>query len=479
MKKLIIILAAIFVLIAGAATGVAIYSNQPKVVARNAVLGAISNFIEREEIEPFANMLDGGSLELDANIDLGIFAIDPFSASGKLYFSDDALMIKDFSAKTGDIDISGEAYFSSELSYVTSADILGGSYGAVRGEMSDTFRSNSFWRNKLLTAEEVEHLDSLLGAYDAGADGKLERDLEKYTKKYSKILIKAFEEEARYKVETEKVKIGGERVKVRVVSVSIDEEGMYEIAKTLCNELKNDKELRKAVSDYSGDNISAYDEMLVAFEARINDYAPTPDYKYVVKIMTPKLSSRLLRLEISKKYEDENYPVLELDVGKKGIKKTDRISFIANGETVEYRITENSSKEYKAKVSLSYDGEAETILKISIDKKDDTFKLSSSLYDFEISGGLVKKGRVLTVAPDFIRLGDVSVRDLDITFVIKEKDKMPKSLKKDEVRTVFEIPSNKLKNILYRFGIEVEDGSEVEGPGGSGEGFLGDDDEIE
>lgn len=442
MKKIIILLAAIFVLIVGTATGVAIYSNQPKVVARNAIFGAISGFFEREEIEPVIDMLDGGSLELDAEVDTHIFAIEPFSARGKIYFSDEAVALNGFSAKVGEQTFAADAYFSHDLSYVINNDVLGGTYGVVRGRMAETFKKNSFWRNKLLTENQIEELGSLLASYDSGKYEKFEDDIEKYFEKYLKILIKEVEEKATYATSTEKNEADGKQIEVRAVCVSIDENGKREIAQALYDELKNDVGLRELLSGSIG-NSFFYEDALKSLENVLNNGQEGDGGAVNIKIITPKLSARLLRIEIS----DGGESVFTLDAGKKGIKKTDKIA-VTLGEEMAFELT--------------------------VDKKNDTFRLCVPTNNFEISGGIARKGRTLTLTPDYVKLGGVSVRNLDVTLVVKGKDKMPAPLEKDEVKTIFEFPSNDLKNILYKFGMDFPNDND-----GTGEGFLGDDDEID
>ena len=411
-KKSIIVLLSIAVLVVATVVGLLIYNNHPKVVARNAIINVLLDFCKREEIEPVLKMLDGGSLELDADVKMAF--LGSLKASGKIYFADDEVMISNLKAMAGELEISADAYFGEDLSYVTNDDLLGGSYGMIRGEMVSSFQNNSFWRDQLLSDDQERELCDRLEYYDSGKDKDFEKDLKKYTQKYLKLLVKTVEKNAVYSSETV------EEGELRAVYISISEEGMLEIAKTLYDELKNDSKLREDLCDYLGKDTSAYDEMLDG----LNKYVEGGGKALHVKIITPKHSATLLSLEA----RGESGSAFTIDTYGLGIKNTNKITVT---------VGENS------------------VMEMSVNKEDNTFKLSSSSPRLEITGELVKDGETMTVTPTYIRIGDISLKKPRISLVINEKDKMPEPLKREDVKTIFEIPSDKLENVLHKLGIEV------------------------
>ena len=473
MKKWIIALVITLTVGAGAATGATIYNNQPEVVVRNAMIGAIDDLLERDEISPVVNMLEKGSLEVKADVDMkalgAVAGIDGIKAGGKLYFSDDAFMIDNLNVKAGELDLSADAYIGEELMYVSNEEILGGSWGIIRGEMSNALDDSMLVDWLKLDDKTKEVLEKLLESYDEGKDKELKKDLEKYIKKYVKTIVLAIEKNADYDADSGKVRINGNKVEARIIEVTIDADAVVGILETVYDKLKDDDKLRKTVVEYLEDyedtlresGVIADDEDVADFYKNIirsfgdaindmDDRADEMEGEVIFKVVTPKMSSKLMQLTVIEKDDDEKLTLFTLDIGKKGIKKSEQLSLnIAGDVTYIYKIKENSSKKYSAEFKAEYgEDHTATLFKVSVDKKDDTFKLVVDNMTF--SGDFITKGKTTTVKLTKISTGDITVKDIDVTLIIKEKDKMPNPLDKKNVNNILEITEDDVKKMAEK-----------------------------
>ena len=471
-KLLIIVLAAVLALGGGAAAVVAIISNQPENVVANSIFGAITDLTKREEIAPLVNMLEKGSLEVSASVDadkvgLNIFGGEDIKAGGKLYFSEDEYMLKNLNVTYGDTSVSGDVYIGEDLMYVSNKDILGGSWGIIRGEMEKSFKKSELIEYFGLDDDTVKNISTILKDYDNGKDKDLKKDLEKYIEEYMKVAMKALAEYAEYKSETDNVKVGGEKVSARVIEVTIDGKAMSKILKDISKELDGDDKLRDLVDDY----LAPYKSMLKDegviekstkeiyddFVDEIKDLAgecKDLDGELIITVVTPKMSSTLMKLSVAFKEGKDKDVIFSLDLGEKGIKKTDKISLEMDdgNDTVEYTIKDNDSKKYNAQLGVKYDGEkkATPICKISVDKQKDTFKLEIG-EDSEtvLSGKLESKSKTTTITLNKIKAGDIEIKKgFEVKLVICEKDKMPKPASK--VNNIFKLTEEKLDEMEER-----------------------------
>lgn len=86
-----------------------------------------------------------------------------------------------------------------------------------------------------------------------------------------------------------------------------------------------------------------YEKWLDEFENEIGNICDniSDDFKSLtVNIATPKLNSKLLKLEI----EVDNQTVFVLDCGEKGLKKTDTITIEALNAKISYKVISNDKK---------------------------------------------------------------------------------------------------------------------------------------
>lgn len=460
MKKIIIALVAALTVCAGTAAGTTVYVNQPEVVARNAIADVIEGFSEREEIAPVLNMLTEGSLEVSAKSnmdDADVPAIlSDLEAGGKIYFAENALMLDGFYAKADDIEFRADAYMDEDLIYVTNDDILGGSWGIIRGEMAKAFSDSELIESLGMPTEAEDAILDVLEAYDDNRAKELREDITKYTEKYMKIAIKAVEDNAEYESESDEVKVGGERINARVITITVDAEAAAGIIEDIYDELKKDDKLRDTVIKYGDefeealktakvmsddeDIADLYDEFIDEIGDSIDELDTDEEGEVVVEIVTPKLSSTLLKLSVKVKEDGYNETLLTLDVGEEGIKDSQLISVNIGGyTTIEYEIEENTSKEYASSMKVKSGDSSTTLFKLSIDKSEDEFKITVPEAEASVSGTWVDKGKTTTVTVNKIRVDDVTIDEFEITLILKEKDNMPNPVSKKDVKNILDI----------------------------------------
>ena len=454
MKKIIIIaLVAIVVIAGGSFTGFAIYNNQPKVVARNAILDTIEDFGEREEIEPILNMLEKGSLEVSAKVDTDelFLGMGEVKASGKVYFSEKALMVEKLSVAFDETEIKADAYIGEDLIYVNNKNILGGSIGAIRGEMAKSFKK-SFIAEEM-DEETVDLITQLLKDYDNGLDQDLKKDIDKYTEQYLKVAIKALEENAEYTSKNGSVKIGGKKVNARVVTVTIDGETIAAVLESIADELDDDKSLRKTVNKYlsnyedilaengilEDDIESFYDDIVEDLEEMAEEAEDYED-KIIVTVATPKLSSKLMQLSVATQSgKSKAQTLFTLDIGKEGIKKTNRLALtIGTDVTYEYSIKENSSNKYTSELNVKNGSEKETLCKIAVDKSKEKFTVTAD--SVVLSGKFESEKNSTKITVNKLTRDDVAVEGaFEVSITINEKDKMPKPMDSKKVKNVLKM----------------------------------------
>lgn len=451
-KILIIVIAA--VVVAGAAVGIgfAIYNNTPEVVAANAIEGVFRDFAERDEIKPVANMLEKGSLTISASELYAKYdgerddAFDEeFEVNGKVYFSKDAIMLDELKFEYGqDFKLSGSAYISADKIYVQENEIFDATIGLIKGELADDLKDSIFAYDSesdfAIPDEEAYNIIlAVLEYYDELDTKELEKDAEKLVKRYSKDIYKIFCENAEFEAENDKVKLNGEKKSVRVITIKFDEGDVAEMVEQICEYICEDEELLEFIEKYTEDlddafeeelNDAGYSSIADAYEDLIDNLDDEIDsicegikeseFKIAIEIVTPKLSSTLLKLSVSVDKED----LFELDFGPKGIKKTNIISLTVAGnkdDKIEYEVLENNMSEYKSELRVG----KQEICEIEVDRKKDTFEINVNDY-IEISGSMSKKGDTTTIEFEEMVMpnGEGKIYS-DLTIVIDEKDKMP------------------------------------------------------
>ena len=474
MKTLIIILAAVIVVAGSGVVGVAIHSNQPEVVVRNAILGAVEDLLKRDEIAPLVSMLEKGSLEIGLKLDSKELAfvdsgIGDLTAGGKIYFSDDSLMLDDLFVSADKITFEGEAYLSEDLIYVANDDVLEGGYGVIRGKMEKAFNNSELIESLNIPDEMIDTIAKVLEQYDKGVDKDLQKDMTKYMEKYLRVAIEALEENAEYEAETDKVRLAGERFEARVVTVKISAETVVAVFEELYDELYDDSRLRKTLIGYTEDYEEyfedqgidveeMYDEALEEMGDAIDEMDPDEDAGFILRVVTPKMSSKLLGISAEAWEEDDKTELFSLEFGSDGPAKSQLISLEIEGyTTIEYEITSDSSKEYEAVLRLSQgkDGPEVDLFKLSIDKKKDEFRLTAPSMELTLSGDWETKGGKTSVTVDKIRLYEETIKGFELSVIIREKDNMPSHLSKGKVTNVLLLTEKDAEEIVERFNKKI------------------------
>lgn len=446
MKKVISILLAI-VLVVGIGVGIsaAVIYNKPENVAFGAIQGAIEDLLERDEIAPVWNMLHEGSLEVsvDKIKSDSHDVLNGGKIGGKIYFSADAFMLENINVSFGDVKVKGDIYASSDMLYVSESEIFDGKFGIVYKDAAKDLEESIFayGADSDYAIQDKEMYDTIVEILKALGDTdseKLQKDAEELAKEHIENIWKIICENVEFESDNEEVKLNGEREKVRVITIKIDGEAMANIVKDIYEYLCEDESIGDFLEEHgsafmvvsssikgsdSESIAELYEQYLEDMEDRIDDICDEIEESaddIEIRIMTPKMSHKLLKAEI----EVDGEEAFVIDFGKDGVKDTNEITIEVYGEELSYVISENTKDSYKAK--LEADGT--DIMKVSIDKKGESYTLSFGDGYYTIKGGYVedKDTTTFTVKKIVIGSGDSEYTyDADITIKIAEKDEIP------------------------------------------------------
>lgn len=470
--------------VAGGVTA-GIILNTPEVVAANALKGFVQDFGERDEFETVSNMFEKGSMEAsmseiivnDENV------MEDIAVSGKLYFSPKAYMLENLKVESEMINLNGTIYISEEMFYIKEEEIVDEAFGGKYSEIADQLRDSIFAPDSgsdFAIPEEV--FDPMVEALENVEDDKMAKDAEKVIKKYVEKLFDVIVDHAEFESENDEVKVGGEKTAVRVVSITITPEILANIIVDYYEFAVEDDDLVKFLEKYEedfqviADNIDEgmtmaeiYEEALEELEDQVDEMADEleeegDDSKVVLEIVTPRLSSKLLQLTLKADKEK----VFTLDVGKDGIKKTDRISISVEGQkdAILYEIEQNDNKAYKATLEVA----DQKIATIKVDRAKDKFDISVGPegQEFSVSGSIKKNGKTTTIGLEEItyveqeyvyddgdwygHYEDVEyVIETDLEIIIKESDKIPAAPK--DYTSIDEITEDD----IYEWAEKIED----------------------
>ncbi len=451
MKKVIAILLAIVLAIGvGAGIFAAVIYNKPEKVAFSAVQGAIEDLLEREEIAPVWNMLHGGSL----SVSVDEFKSDDYDmlkggkVSGKIYFSEDAFMAEDIKVDLFGVKIDGDIYTSSDMIYISEDEIFDGKYGIVYKDAANDFEDSIFayGSGSDYAIQDEDTYDAIMETLESLKDTdneKLRKDAEELAEEHIKNIYEIICDNVEFESDNDEVRLNGQREKVRVITIKMDGDDIANIVRDIYEYLCEDKTIGDfldehgsslALADYlfklDSDSLGElYEEYLEDMEDRIDvicDEIEDQCDDTEIKIITPKMSHKLLKAEI----EVDGDTVFSIDFGKDGVKKTNEINVEIDGEELSYVISENTKDTYEAK--LEADGE--TVIKVSIDKKGESYKLSLGDGYITIKGDYITDGDTTTITVEKLTVRYESwedssettyTYDADITIIIDEKDDIP------------------------------------------------------
>ena len=453
-KVLAIIIAAVLLVGAGTGIGFAIYANLPQNAAATAIFNAIEDFGKRDEIKPIIKVLENGSLEFAVNKleyeEEDFFEDSEFS--GKMYFSSDAFMLKNFNLKTGSLNVSGDVYLSDDMIYVSENEILKNAYGAKFKDFADDFAGSIFayGSGSEYAMTNQEQYDKIISAFEVLNDDDMQKDAEKLVEKLYKKIWKIACDNFEFESENDEVKVGGERAKVRVITITIEGEALAAAVSEFYEYLEDDDSIPKFLEKYGdaldimfeANVVEDYDAYIEQMGDNIDEICDRIEDNYnediEIRVFTPRASKKLVKLEVIVNEQD----VFSLDIGMDGAKKSDKITYEVFGNKYTYEIKADDSKEFECVLK-----DNTNTIKLSIDKKEDTFKLdintpdSANFTKLVFKGDWVTKFGKTTITANKMQVSDygydenynwgilTKTIDCEIVFIVDQSDKIPSAPK--------------------------------------------------
>lgn len=446
-KKLIILAVAAFVFLSSV-IAVTVISNTPKNVAMGAIGGFVDDALAREEVRPVRNVLTKGSVAVEMNkckngdVDL----MEDMAFGGKIYFGKNAIMAEAVSVKVGDIAVLGDVYLSDELIYISEEKMFNESIGMARATLAEEFKNSIFaygsGSDYAIPDEEVYEM--IVNVFEILEDESAPKEGEKLLKKHMKPISKIVLDNLEITSEGEKMRIGGSKKAVRVVTIEIDGKAIAGILTDLCDYLLEDDSIEEYLEEYVdellplfeyvyGMEVGDADSLAELYRDALEELSDNLDeicdsleddeeIDIKISLVTPKLSKKLLKVIVDIG-EDEDFTI---DFGGKSIKKAEKITAEFGDFKCSYKITENNGSAYESELEVG----DETILSIEINKKKNTFVVEVD--GLSVEGSFTKKGfdGKQTILVEKVHYGDGDskvVYKLDLSITYDEKDKMPKA----------------------------------------------------
>lgn len=462
LKKLTAILIAALVVVLGLFTAVVIIANQPAAVLEQTVENTLDDLTEREELALLFDILEKGSLEISVPESNRVYGT---GVEGKLYFdgflsSDDPEMyVENLTVTKDEQSFTGDLYLSKDYAYFRDADE--DAYGMVSGEMKEAFLASPLAAENdtpwSLTATVSEDVAVLMEIFDDRILEDLDRDLEKALKKYEKKLKKLLTECLEIDVEAQDVTVGGESLRGRVITVSVDEDAAAEILMGVFDMLSEDEKLRDKVLSYGAyfceklniefDVTQWYDEKIMSdevWDALANSIRST-NFEYTVKIVTPMLKATACQLTVTMFTEGETLELCSVDVGPKGISDAKEITVESLTGTHILRIEENSKDAYRLAYYQKFHENETRFGRLEIDRRANTYILSDNIDTY--TGSFIAKGRRVEMTIDQCVNKFGSTTNYGIRMVLNGSDAMPKPVRKGNVKPLFDLTEEKLERI--------------------------------
>lgn len=466
-KRLIIGAAAVVV----AAVVALIVFNSPRFVFAASIKGAVKGILGRQEIAPVVSMLKHGSL--DANGSYELTEDETMTFAAKMFFSKKHIYVSDMSLKADDVNIDGSLYFGLDYMYVQSDKLLDGAYGVTAGGSEDAFKNSIFaGKGEYALPEDAQTMiANYLRGYDEGIYTKMSKDLNKLLKKYENKVYDLICKHGEFESKNTTIRVDGERVKVREITLVISPDAAVKIAEDLFEFVEKDKKLESFFIDYVDffsealeatgsidddfDAQEAYDDFLEMFEDAIDEFSEivddSDDEDIEIVAAVAAGTSKLVRFSI----ESDGYTMIEVEFGKKGAKKSNKISITSNeSNSYIYEVKKNSLTEFKASLVHEYEDywDDETveyeIFSIDINKSRGSIKVSADEGYYVVKGSF-KSGLLKTeIGIDSITVGDSKNKDFTINVTIKKFDFINGQLKKDDYATIDDITGKKIEEII-------------------------------
>lgn len=469
MKKRRLLIALILLAVLG--VGLLIYLNTPRIVARNALAGVADDLLDRSELKPLVKMSKKGSLSVSADIDTN--AMYPpvngelyigeeldLSLDGKLYFGKGTLFLKNACLGLNGFQTEADLYVGKKYAYLDS-DLTGGAVGMIKGEMTEALKSSELARE--MPVELYRELLPMMKEYDGISEEK--KSDSSLLLEYLAELVLCVEKNADYKSETREVLLQGERVKCRVVTATLDADGVRAVLHRL-SEMLSDEAFCEVIDQYGsllndllvGLGILSEDTWLKSpsgalrqwLQAETESWESATDATRVVEIVTPRLSSKLLSL----RFLDGDNALFSLDFGKEGAKKTDRITVSVGSVSYTYSISPHADGIRCASLYRELDRGVYPLFSLSIDEQNDSFCLfwrDGGTERYLMGDWIETKKSTTVIAEKFTDdKGSWIDEGFHIELTFQMKDKMPKPLAKKEVRNLFDLTTDDIWEIITK-----------------------------
>lgn len=383
--------AILFVIVAvalAAIVGIGIVKNQPETVALDSMVGVADDLLAREEVSPIVNMLKSGSLYLalsTAEDENGESVIGNLGAYGKVYFSEDAMALENIDFLYNDFWIYGDAYVSDDIVVIEESKVLGGAYGSKRNTLAMSFENSIFAYNSesKYAVQDTRTHNTIVNALLALEDTSFDEDTEALLTKIVPEMWKIVYDNCEITTGNAELSLQGNRESVRVIRMIFDAEALSRIVEQLYDYVevshdipffirKHDAALALCFGLRDGQTAyTAYMDYLEAFEDKLDDICEniqrSVNGEVEIKIATPMLQSKLLKLEL--KYNSDT--LFLLDFGKDGLRTTNEITVQLQDQTFQYSIDQNDDDAYKSRF---YINESEKI-SINVDKSREKFDI--------------------------------------------------------------------------------------------------------
>lgn len=501
-KNLIIIALAVVIAIGAVGIGVGVFMNRPETVMQTSVQSLFEDVFAREELETVSSFLQSGSLEVIMSLSGDENEV---SLEYKEYFGLEnyETYIEKLKLKANDFSVDGSAYIGEDYMYVSVPALYDSPVGLSRGKTEKEFDSSLFvfesGSDYELDEEMSDSIKILCRIYDDAQDKAAVEDIKELLTSYVELLMNSISKNAEIEKENDKVKIHGDQVNARVITVEIDAECIYNVANDLYEELKDDGRIPKLIKKYGklaekyvegtvlegelqqhlGEDedddfvdvlLVAYDDMLDDLDNAIDEMEDSldgaDDVKIVVEMATKKSSSDLMAVNVTAKAEGEKMEIADIQFGKNGIKNTDKITVeIMQEMTAELAVKQDDKDGYKV-VFVLEEGEEEVLnVFAKIDKSAGKFSFGATVEGetYEIKGGYEKSGKKHTfdfkdvvytdnsgetfsmVDELLAEIGDANI-DFDLKVIVCENEK-PKPLAKSKVKSAFELDEDDFEDI--------------------------------
>ncbi len=501
MKTLLIVALAAVVALGGIGIGIGISLNRPQIVMQTTVQNLLQDAFARDEFGAITGLFNGGSVELIMSAE---GEGNEISLEYKEYFGLKSYQTYIEKAKiaVNDFSVDGSAYVGEDYMYVSVPSLYNSPIGIARGKTAKEFADSLFVfesdTDYELPQEASDAITVFCRIYDDAKDKEAVEDIKELLESYVKALMDSISKHADIEKENESVKIHGDHVNARVITIEVDAECAFNVLCDLYEEIKEDNRIPNLIKKYGkladkyvegtslegllqtelGEDedddltdilLEAYDDMLDDIDNAIDDVEDEMDSgspKVVVEMVTKKSSSTLMALNVAVKESGEKMEVLDVQIGKDGIKNTEKITAEFMQEfVVEFAVKQDDKDGYKCEFTLDESGEAVGTLFAKIDRAGGKFSFGATIEgeSYEITGKYDKSGKKHTfelkdavytdASGDQSSLADELAAatfdvelDVEIKVIICENDK-PKPLAKSKLKSAFTLNEDDFEDI--------------------------------